>query len=77
MCFLACEGSGPTLASFLASNTSAMEQFNTEMANLRCQLKYHQAEWVSHLSKVLSVEEISLDAQAWICFLFPNGNTTN
>ncbi|CAL1129487.1 unnamed protein product, partial [Cladocopium goreaui] len=35
-------------------HTSAMEQFNIEIGNLRCKLRYHQVEWVSHLSKLLS-----------------------
>jgi len=51
-----------------------MEQFNIEMGNLRCKLRDHQVEWVSHLSKVLSVEKISLEPRAWNCFFFvPTG----
>ena len=55
-----------------------MEQFNIEMGNLRCKLRDHQVEWVSHLSKVLSVEKISLEPRAWNCFFsFPLGKSTN
>jgi hypothetical protein len=54
-----------------------MEQFNTEMAKLRKEYNYHQLEWMAHLRKILTLEKFSVDAKAWICFLFPNGKSTN
>ena len=57
--------------------SSAMEQFKTEMDKLRKEYNYHFVEWFSNLRNIPTLEKFLLSSKAWICFLFPIGKSTN
>ena len=48
----------------LVTTTSAMENFKAEMDKIKCELRFHDAEWMSYLSKLLAEEIASMQPQA-------------